>query len=234
MGSHVPQGLGLVPAAGRQSAACILQVPMLLTMLHMALIMEPCESHQLDRLMGMRAVCTNALPHCSVRGEATCSYAVMHDSRRWPPIANLGHWSFSRVVRKTPCTAGSLATLASLQCRDCYISWQHHYVRYGRLAVRARIAWWVIELWSEQHIPAIRATLRCAQPRDLRRCFPWVCIRLLLPGRRAVVNMDVARPWPPCSRSNAALRHSNLGLALLTKSLHTGVITNPWKAGAHA
>lgn len=86
MGSHVPQGLGPVPAAGRQPAACILQVPLILTMLHMA---SSCshESYQPDRLTGMRAVCTSVLPHCPVRGGATCSYAVMHDGRRWPPIA---------------------------------------------------------------------------------------------------------------------------------------------------
>lgn len=48
-----------------------------------------------------------------------------------------------------------------MECRDSYISWQRRYGRYGRLAVRTRVAWWVLEAWTAQHLPAVRATLRC-------------------------------------------------------------------------
>jgi hypothetical protein len=44
--------------------------------------------------------------------------------------------------------------------RDSYISWQRHYGRYGKLAVRMRVAWWVVEAWTAQNLPAVRATLR--------------------------------------------------------------------------
>lgn len=47
-----------------------------------------------------------------------------------------------------------------MECRDSYISWQRRYGRYGKLAVRTRVAWWVLEAWTAQHLPAVRATLR--------------------------------------------------------------------------
>ena len=44
--------------------------------------------------------------------------------------------------------------------RDSFVSWDAHYRGYGRLAVRARMAWWVIKNWVANHHQGILATLR--------------------------------------------------------------------------
>ena len=45
--------------------------------------------------------------------------------------------------------------------RECFVSWDARFRGYGRLAVRARIAWWVLEAWAARNHEGVLRTLRC-------------------------------------------------------------------------
>jgi len=80
--------------------------------------------------------------------------------RRWAAaVGSDQHWE-AQCARAWGLNQPRTADLEPASFRDSFVSWDARYRGYGRLAVRARIAWWVLESWASNHHHGILSTLR--------------------------------------------------------------------------